>query len=65
MRSGEPHVAVREQFDNDFAAADICVEVSDGGAEVVTRDSSESDLPDAPAPHALTLKPRLRFVKAA
>jgi hypothetical protein len=62
---GEPHVAVREEFDDDFSATDICVEVSDGGAGVITRDSSESDLPDTPTPHDLKIKPRLRFVNTA
>jgi hypothetical protein len=54
VRLGKPHVAVWEEFDDDFPAADICVEMSDGGAEVITRDSSESDLPNALTPHTLS-----------
>jgi hypothetical protein len=48
---GEPHVAGRQEFDDDFPAPDIGVKMGNGSAQVVARDCSESDLPDASTSH--------------
>jgi hypothetical protein len=43
VRFGEPD-AIGEEFYNDFAAADVGMEMWDCGAGMIPRDRSESDL---------------------
>jgi len=59
---GEPDRSASKEFDDDFAAADVGVEVRNGGAGVVARDRSETNLTDALTAHRLSMKPRPRFV---
>ena len=49
----EAHGAGRQEFDDDFSAPDIGVKMWNSSARVVTRDSSETNLPNALASHSL------------
>ena len=48
---GEPDGTLGEEFDNDFAAANVGVEVRNLRAAVIARDGTEADLTNASAPH--------------
>ncbi len=50
---GEANGASCEEFDDHFAAANVCVKVRESSAAVVARDGSETNLTDALAPYRL------------
>lgn len=55
MRFGEPHRSAGKELDDNFAAADVGVEMRNGRAGVVARYGSETNLTDTLAAHRVSL----------